>query len=222
MKNIKSFCVSFFICVLFINADCNKVDETPVFNGYILEGRLVNSCTDNTPLKNRTFLLRDENDKLNDYSITAKTDSNGYFKIKSEMKGRSLIIEDGFGTGKTILYKIPGGQSINFGDIAYDFTMGIKLIYKDFKNLTSSDSLFINAQGVNPTNPYRSSYIKGPLSSDNLGVIYLKETPMYLNRDSTKGYLYIYKNLLNASTVISKKNYLISTNCLFVQEVVFE
>lgn len=222
MKNIKTFCISFFICLLFINADCNKVDETPAFNGYILEGRLVNSCTDNTPLKNRTFLLRDENDKLNDYSITAKTDSNGYFKIKSEMKGRNLIIEDGFGTGKTILYKIPGGQSINFGEIAYNFNMALKLVYKNFIAITLNDSIFISVGGVNPSNPYSRSYIRGPLSNENLGTIYIKETPMYSNPNLIKGEVYLNKNNFLGNNLIGKKQYLVAGNCNTTEEIIFE
>jgi len=222
MRNIKIITVAFFIALLCLNSDCNKVEETPVFNGYVLEGRLVNSCTDNTPLKNKTFEFRGENDQIGKEIIKGKTDSNGYFSVLSNLKVKYLIMEDGFGLGKTILYKIPGGQSINFGNVAYNFTMGLRLIYKNYKSILATDSLFINAQGVNPTNPYKSSYVKGPLTSEDLGVIYLKETPMYLNKDSTQGFIYLYKNILNATSPIFKKNYLVSTNCSSIQELIIE
>ncbi len=217
---MKTIITAFFIVLVCLNADCNKIDETPVFNGYVLEGTLVNSCNDNTPLKNRTFILRDENDKLNNYSISIKTDSNGFFKINSDLNEKNLIMEDGF--GKTILYKIPGGKSINFGNLAYNFTMGLRLIFVDFKNISSNDSLLIEVGGVNPGNPYKRSFIKGQLSSEDLGLIYLKESPMYFNKDSIKGTVFLYKNNLALSNLLCKKNYLVSTNCNTVQELVFD
>lgn len=56
MKKNKLIIVAFFIALVCLNSDCNKIDETPVFNGYVLEGTLVNSCTDNTPLRNKSFI----------------------------------------------------------------------------------------------------------------------------------------------------------------------
>jgi len=219
---MKTMITGFFIALLCLNSDCNKVEETPVFNGYVLEGRLVNSCTDNTPLKNKTFEFRDETDKIGNAIIIGKTDSNGYFSVLSSLKGKNLIMEDGFGIGKTILYKIPGGKSIVFGDVAYNFTMGISLIFKNFKNISNNDSLLIEVGGVNPGNPYKRTFIKGPLVSEVLGVIYLKESQMYLNIDSIKGTVYLYKNNLAFSNLINKKNYLVSTSCNNVQDLIFE
>jgi hypothetical protein len=217
MKNVKNLIFALSIFILFINADCNKVEETPVFNGYILEGQLVTSCFDNTPLKNRTFLLRDENDKLNNYSIAIKTDSIGFFKINSELKGKNLIMEDGFGIGKTILYKIPGGKSIDFGEIAYNYTIPVTFKYKNFSKLTDNDSLFIEAHAT-----YGNSFkIKGPFISENLGFFYIKTEQPFENYNVSNTFIFLYKNNLNINNLIQKKNF-INTPRGISQEIIFE
>ena len=221
MKNIKTIVFSILVFVLCTNADCNKVEETPVFNGYVLEGRLVNSCTDNTPLKNKAFELRDETDQIGKEIISGKTDSNGFFRIISNLNGKNLIMEDGFGIGKTILYKIPGGKSINFGDLAYNFTLGAKLIFKNYLSISINDSVLIQVSGVNPGNPYNRSFVKGPLASEDLGTIYIKESPMYTNSTTTSGEIYLYKNNLALSNLIKKNTYLVKGSCGSIQEIVF-
>jgi len=45
---------------------------------------------------------------------------------------------------------------------------------------------------------------------------------MYLNIDSIKGTVYLYKNNLAFSNLINKKNYLVSTSCNNVQDLIFE
>ncbi|MFZ4798149.1 MAG: hypothetical protein ACOYMA_11695 [Bacteroidia bacterium] len=213
MRNIKIITVAFFIGLLCLNADCNKVEETPPVNEFfIIEGRLVNSCTDNSPKRNHYFILYD----IHDYQgrIEAKTDSNGFFSINSTLKGKELVLEES--QGKGILNKIPGGKSINFGDVAYNFTIPISLKFKGFENIKDKDSLIIRYSGGNP---YTWKYIKGPLTSDDLGFIYIKQPQLFSYTDSIKSTIMVFINSL--TNVPQSKNALV-VPCGVTQEIIFE
>jgi hypothetical protein len=216
MKNIKIITVAFFIGLLCLNSDCNKVEETPsVTDLFIIEGRLVNSCTDSEPIKLKKIDLVGLNytDK-----ITTVTDSDGYFKFYSKFKDKkiTLFIEG----SKTILDNLPGSKNLNLSNVAYNLEMPLIIKYKSFSLLTVNDSILIYVQGVNPTNPLINFLkIKGPLSNENLGTIYLNEASMYSNQDSIKGEVILYKN--NYANLIGRKRYLI-VPCGINQEIIFE
>jgi hypothetical protein len=210
MKNIKIVILALFICMLFINADCNKVEETPFEDGYLIEGRLIRSCTDNTPKKLHTFLFFDENDYKS--KVEVKTDSNGYFKIKSKFMGRKLIMEEL--QGKGILNNIPGGKSLNLGNIAYDFSIAVKIKMLNFKKINTNDSLFLDF-GLN--DPLVK--IKGPLSDGNLGQYNLKSVQYFNNIDSASHRINIYINSFNN---VPQTKYALITPCGTTQEIIFE
>ncbi len=213
MKNIKSIITAFFIGLVCLNSDCNKIDETPVFNGFVLEGTLVNSCTDNTPFRNKSFICYEE-DNLN--QIEVKTDSNGYFKISSKFKGKNIFLkEDG---GKILLHKIPGGKSINFGEIAYNYKIIVNVKYRNFSKLTNNDTLnyFV------PNKGYQKKI--GPLQNDLISLFELNnEACIYYSNNSSYSLSEVSIPMwLNSNTnQIQTKRYQI-TPCGIVQDLVFD
>jgi hypothetical protein len=212
MRNIKIITVAFFIGLLCLNSDCNKVEETPPVNEFfILEGKLVNSCTDKTPKKNWNFICFENN---NPNQIDVKTDSNGFFKIYSKFKGKEIILkEDG---GKILLYKIPGGKSFNFGEIAYNFTIPVNLIYKSYLKITNKYSLVINYNG----GPKSSDlFIKGPFSNEKIGEIIVNETPLFINNGQTTGNVVLSINYFGN---LSQTKHYIVTTCGVAQDLIFE
>lgn len=216
MRNIKIITVAFFIGLLCLNAECNKVEEIPPVNEFfILEGKLINSCTDNSPKKNWNFICYEENNYLG--RLEVKTDSNGYFRIYSKFNGKNIILkEDG---GKILLYKIPGGKSINFGEIAYNFSVVLKIKAKNFNKTSASDSIFIDFSGYSISNPYKYLILKGPFPSEELAIAYPKESMIYDNKDSLKGYVQFMK--FSKPDLIQKKTYTFLP-CGTTQEVIFE
>ncbi len=206
MKNIKTLVFALSVALLCLNSDCNKVEETPpITDLFIIEGRLVNSCTDNSPLKNRTFDLRDENDKIGTNRINVKTDSNGYFKIYSNLKGKNLVMDDGLGIGKEFLYHIPGGKSLNIGNVVYDFIIPLNIVCANYFKISNNDSLIIL---LSPLNAIK--YLKGPFNTPNLGTIYIKSTPLFLNKDSITERVNIFINSLSNK---AQTKYFMISNC---------
>lgn len=211
MKSIKIFILALGVSMLFINSDCNKVEETPAFSGYILEGRLVNSCTDNSPKKYWNFIIYDEAEYKG--RIYGKTDSNGYFKLLSNLKGKKLIMQEE--QGKGILNNIPGGESINFGNIIYDFAVNLNLKYRGYSSIKLGDSLILDL-GLN-NRPFR--IIKGPLVNESLGTISLSTTPTFLFLDSSKLNVKLYINSFVNQPIIK---YGLIVPCGTTQEVIFD
>ncbi len=213
MKNLKPLFFALSVTLLCLNSDCNKVEETPpVTDLFIIEGRLINSCTDNTPIKNSTFDLVGCN-----YSerITTITDSNGYFKFYSKFKEKSLLMRES--GGRYILANVPGSKNLNVGDIAYNFTIPVKFKYKNFAKLSNNDSLFIEVQGV-----YGNTFIvKGPITSENIGQFNIKADPIYDNKSLSNSFVFLYKNNFENSNLIQKKDFVI-TPCGINQEIIFE
>jgi len=211
MRNIKIITVAFFIGLLCLNADCNKVEETPPVNEFfIIEGRLVNSCTDNSPIKNSSFDLVGYNFAER---ISTTTDSNGYFKFYSKFKDKTLLMRES--GGRYILANVPGNKNLNVGVIAYNFIISVTLVYKKFLDITSNDSLRFQYSGGNP-NVWK--FFKGPLNNEVIGVINISSTPMFNNSDSITGNVSM---SINGVTQPQTKKYIISP-CGVTHKLIFE
>ncbi|MFZ4798151.1 MAG: hypothetical protein ACOYMA_11705 [Bacteroidia bacterium] len=213
MSNIKIITVAFFIGLFCLNADCNKVEEKPpITDFFIIEGRLVNSCTDNSPIKNSSFDLVGYN-----YAerLSTTTDSNGYFKFYSKFKDKTLLMRES--SGRYILSNLPGSKNLNIGNIAYNFTIPVTFKYKNFTKLSYKDSLFIEVQGV-----YGNTFVvKGPITSENIGQFNIKADPIYDNKSLSNSFVFLYKNNFENSNLIQKKDFVI-TPCGTNQEIIFE
>ena len=215
MKSIKSILAAISIVLLCINADCNKIEEVVApSDTFIIEGILINTCDDTSPIKFKKINLIEQNANI---GITTTTDSNGYFKFYSKYKGKGLkLYLDG---GKDILANLPSMKNLNLGNVVLNFTMPLILKFRNFVNITNNDSFLISFSGNNPVNPHPNYLIKGPFSSENLGIVYLKETPFYDYKDSIKGKISIYK--INGSSYFQTKSYLVNP-CGVTQEIVFD
>jgi len=215
MSNIKIITAAFFIGLLCLNSDCNKVEEIPPVNEFfILEGRLVNSCTDNTPKKNWNFICYEDNNYLG--RLEVKTDSNGYFRIYSKFKGKNIFLkEDG---GKILLYKIPGGKSLNFGEIAYNYKIIINIKYHNFSKLTINDTLNYYV----PNKGYQKKI--GPLQNDLISIVEINnEACNYYSNNSSYSLSEVSLPMwLNSNTnQIQSKRYQIMP-CGINQDLVFD
>jgi hypothetical protein len=171
MKYIKNIIVALSIVFLCVNADCNKVEEKPPINDFfIIEGRLVYSCTDNTPIKNSTFDLVGYNFAER---ISTTTDSNGYFKFYSKFKDKNLLMRES--GGRYILANVPGNKNLNVGEIAYNFTTKVNCRIKNYSKYTNKDTIYFGFISGTLNNK-----VWGPFDSDLVASYLIKDPLLFI------------------------------------------
>jgi hypothetical protein len=222
-KNMKTIITAFFIALVCLNADCNKIETEPTAPIYQIEGRLVESCNDNSPLRNYSFTFPvSYTENSNSYDKTITTDSNGYFKftyVYTSFQTKfslSKYLPDSFKT-KTLISNIPTGKNLNIGNIPYNFTNAIKVKIKNNKFFTETDSLYVYMFGNSSF--YKSPYLKGMWNKEDLGTFELKEIPYFENSDSAFYFtIRLYQNK-NTRPIIEKKYPVMP--CGTIQEIMF-
>lgn len=221
--NIKIIILALSVALLFINADCNKMEEMPSPVTCQIEGKLVESCNSSLPIKNYSFSFPvASTENSNGYHKTITTDSNGYFKfsyIYNSSQAQFTLFKFMVDSLKTkyLLRNIPTGKNLNLGNIPFNFTVPVKVKFANFKSISASDSVYVYLFGASSF--FKSQYIKGPLNSDILGAFELKETPCFQNIDSS--FTFGVRLYQNKNTVPIKEIKYPITPCGITQEVVF-
>ncbi len=155
--NVKN--LSSFVMLLMLLSACQKENKEPTV--YTVSGRLIQNCTNPTPIANQEIRMYSEST----FSVIPKIDkvtttdekgnfTFGYTKVNGVNSSTTLVIDH-------VLRDLPALQCLDFGDISLQHNATAQLKINVTNPYTSNDTLFVQDQFSNNPSIYKM-IVAGP------------------------------------------------------------